>query len=453
MKDLQDRVAVITGGASGIGLAMAEKFGVNGMKIVIADIEQRAIDRAEESLRMKGIDTFGIRTDVSVYEQVKALARKTLEHFGKVHLVINNAGVSITGPIWQLSLDDWRWVYDVNIWGTIHGIKAFVPILIAQKETAHIVNTASLAGFLGTGEHAPYSSSKAAALSISQALYSELAAWNTDIGVTCVCPGMVNTQIHRSWRNRPTGDKAWSERESKDEQHMRGSELFQGSGVPPEEVAAATLAAVRENRFYVFTGDNWADFIRFGSKGILTSGNPHVHTWGPDLRPKPASTETGKRILADGKFTNESPAFSILYPKDWVTISIPMMQSGVVLCVAKDNPANIPISVIIVTNKVHSAPELHTQEFIDDHLDRMKKSYPGSFGHVITSKKRIDLDGAIPALQMIIKWSTSNFIKLITYTVAVFKDDKLIQASNTTYAGDKVTAEEMFEPLMTLKFI
>lgn len=288
MDQLDGKVAVITGGASGIGLAMAEAFGAQGMKLVLADIEQTALDGAVTMLAAKGVEAVGIRTDVAKFEEVEALARAALEAFGRVHVVVNNAGVSITGPVFKMSLDDWRWVYDVNLWGVIHGIKAFVPILMEQGEPAHVVNTASLASFNGTGDHAPYCSSKAAVLSISQALYSEMAAWNTQIGVSVVCPGMVDTRIHQSWRNRPEGDQPWSDREWANEAHRRGSEAFQGRGVSPATIAEATLRAIRENRFYVFTGEFWPDFMQRSLGPILRAENPPVITWGPDLRPKPA---------------------------------------------------------------------------------------------------------------------------------------------------------------------
>ena len=289
MKELKDKVAVITGGASGIGLAMAEAFGAEGMKLVIADIQPDALETAVTSLKARGFEALGVVTDVAKHQAVKALAAAALKAFGKIHVVVNNAGVSITGPIWKLTLDDWRWVYDVNVWGVVHGINVFTPILIEQQEPAHIINTASLASFNGTGEHAPYCSSKAAVLSMSQSLYSELIAWNTQIGVSVVCPGMVATQIHKSNRNRPGEDKAWSDREWADEKHMRGSEVFQSNGVAASVIAEVTLEALKENRFYVFHGERWKDMIGSISQRILSGESPAVVTWGPDLRPKPSS--------------------------------------------------------------------------------------------------------------------------------------------------------------------
>ena len=285
MSDLKDKVAVITGGASGIGFAMAERFGREGVKLVIADIQKDALERAVAILTERGFEVIGLRTDVGTYADVEALAQATLKAFGKVHIVVNNAGVSITGPTWKMSLDDWRWVLDVNFWGVVHGVKAFTQILIDQGEPAHIVNTASLASYVGIGQHSPYCASKAACLSISQSLYSELIAANTQIGVSVVCPGMVATDIHRSWRNRPASDRPWSDREWKDEDFRAKSDAFQGAGIEPRHIAEATLEAILENRFYVFRSEGVEAHLDSLLTPILKAANPPVITWGPDLRP------------------------------------------------------------------------------------------------------------------------------------------------------------------------
>lgn len=284
MRDLKGKVAVITGGASGIGFAMAERFGQEGVKLVIADIQGDALERAVTDLMAKGFEAVGVRTDVTKYTDVEALVQATLDTFGKVHIVINNAGVSITGPTWEMSLDDWRWVLGVNFWGVVHGVKAFTQILINQGEPAHIVNTASLASYVGIGEHSPYCASKAACLSISQSLYSELIAANTQVGVSVVCPGMVATDIHRSWRNRPADHKSWSDREWNDQNFRANSDAFQGAGIEPKHIAEATLSAILENRFYVFWSEGSEVYLDSLLMPILKAENPPVITWGPDLR-------------------------------------------------------------------------------------------------------------------------------------------------------------------------
>ena len=293
MRDLNGKVAVITGGASGIGLAMAERFGREGVKLVIADIQEDATERAVAGLKAKGFEAIGVRTDVAKYSDVETLAQATLDAFGKVHIVVNNAGVSITGPTWKMSLDDWRWVLDVNFWGVVHGVKAFTPILIEQGEPGHVVNTASLASFVGIGEHSPYCSSKAACLSISQSLRSELIAANTQVGVSVVCPGMVATDIHRSWRNRPAGDRPWSDREWNDAGFRANSDAFQGAGIGPELIAGATLDAILTDRFYVFHGEGVQPYLEGLLGPILKAENPPVITWGPDLRPQRGTAPAG----------------------------------------------------------------------------------------------------------------------------------------------------------------
>ena len=290
MRDLNGKVAVITGGASGIGLAMAERFGREGMKLVIGDIQPDALDRAVARLREAGAEAVGVRVDVTKYEEVEGLAKAALDAFGKVHVIVNNAGVSITGPTWKMSLDDWRWVLDVNFWGVVNGVRAFTPILIQQGEPAHVVNTASLASFVGIGQHSPYCASKAAVLSVSQSLRSELVAELHPIGVSVVCPGMVATDIHRSWRNRPQGDQPWSDREWNDPEIMAHSNSIQAAGVAPELIAEATLQAILEDRFYVFYGDFVGPYLDSLLTPILKAGDPPVITWGPDLRAQPPSS-------------------------------------------------------------------------------------------------------------------------------------------------------------------
>lgn len=285
MRTLEGRVAVITGGASGIGLAMAETFGAQGMKLVVSDIETVALGRAVDDLKQKGFEVLGVPTDVRQYADVEALRAAALDRFEKIHVVCLNAGVSITGPVWKMTLDDWRWVYEVNVWGVIHGIKAFTPYLIEQNEAAHIVTTASMAAFDPIGEHAPYCSSKAAVWSMTQALHSELVAANTPIGVSLVCPGMVATQIHKSFRNRPAGDKPWSDREFADADYIKGTDAFQGRGIPPKIVADAVVAAVKENRFWVFTNPKSSEHLASRLRAVIHSEQPDVRTWGPDMRP------------------------------------------------------------------------------------------------------------------------------------------------------------------------
>ena len=288
MKNVAGKVAVITGGASGIGYALAERLGSAGARLVLADVEPDALDAAVGCLRTAGHAATGLRTDVARLADVEALAAHAIGAFGSVHILCNNAGVSITGPTWAMSMDDWRWVWDVNVWGVIHGIKVFLPHMLAHGEEAHVVNTGSLASFTGVGGHAPYCASKAAVLGLSQSLYSEMQAMMTNVGVSIACPGMVATRIHQSWRNRPAGDRPWSDRETDDADFQARSDVFQGAGIAPEEIAESVLDAIRAERFYVFTNAGSDRYVAASVERAVAAENPFVVTWGEDRRPEDA---------------------------------------------------------------------------------------------------------------------------------------------------------------------
>lgn len=278
MKIEPKQVAVITGGASGIGLSMARSFARKGMRLVVADVEQAALDGAVAALKSEGAEAIGVRTDVAQWRDMERLAEATLDSYGVVHLVCNNAGVSILGPTWEMSLDDWRWVYDVNVWGVVHGVKAFVPLMRRQGVSAHVLNTASMAAFGPIGTHTPYCSSKAAVVSMSECLRSELELEGGAIGVSCLCPGMVDTQIHRSWRNRPQDDQAWSRRESEDERWLQESAYVQGAGVAPDTVADRVVVGVERGDFWIFSSDGALGHVQQRMAPFFAGENPPVVT-------------------------------------------------------------------------------------------------------------------------------------------------------------------------------
>ena len=208
MLDLAGKVAVVTGAASGIGLAVSRRLGADGMRVMMADIEEPALSAAAASLAAEGIDTAVAVTDVSDAESVDALARATLARFGAVHVVCNNAGVHRGGPTWEIPLPLWEWIVGVNLYGIVHGIRSFVPHLIAQGE-GHVVNTASLGGLLTGPWMSPYHATKHAAVGLSESLFHELAAIGSPVGVSVLCPGMVRTRIHQAPRNWPDRYGPW----------------------------------------------------------------------------------------------------------------------------------------------------------------------------------------------------------------------------------------------------
>jgi len=273
MEELSGKVAVVTGGASGIGLALAHAFAGAGMRLVLADIEADALDKAVADLP-EGTEALAVVCDVSDGDQVEALRDAAVERFGTAHVVCNNAGVSSAGPIWQNTLDDWDWCLGVNLYGVIHGIRAFTPLFIEQGE-GHIVNTASMAGLTSAPGMGVYNVSKHGVVTLSETLFSDLAlAGATGVGVSVLCPGWVDTRIHESHRNRAGRE----EREATDEERAMldvvGALL--ASGLDPADVAAQVLAAVRERRFYVLTHPDWKPMISGRVDRIIAGEDPMI---------------------------------------------------------------------------------------------------------------------------------------------------------------------------------
>ena len=254
MEDFKGRTAVITGAASGIGYGLAERFGAEGMNIVMADVEEGALERAHNKLSDLGVNAIAVKADVSQLEQIEALADRAFDEYGAVHILCNNAGVGGGGmkPLWEQPMTNWRWLMGVNFWGVVHGIHAFLPRMVAQDTEGHVVNTASSAGLMhGSGI---YGVTKHAVVSLSESLYQELAGLGHKIGVSVLCPGLVNTNIMESERNRPDDLPGDPPPDHIPEEVQQRIDAFRGlleSGYQPSEVADAVFNGVREGKLYV----------------------------------------------------------------------------------------------------------------------------------------------------------------------------------------------------------
>jgi NAD(P)-dependent dehydrogenase (short-subunit alcohol dehydrogenase family) len=254
MENLKGKTAVVTGGASGIGRALCFAFGGEGAHVVVADIDEAGMAETAEGVRKAGARALTVKTDVTNLPSVQALAEHAWKEMGGVHVLCNNAGVAVHGGLESATHRDWEWVLNVNLWGVIHGVEAFVPRMIAQKEPGHIVNTASMAGLIASQGLGVYNTSKYAVVGLSETLQKDLRPY--DIGVSVLCPMGVSTKIRTSDRHRPSSLQNAKGPEENDWFRLIGRYL------EPEDVAGRVLRAVKANRLYVITHEEAREPLR-----------------------------------------------------------------------------------------------------------------------------------------------------------------------------------------------
>ncbi|XOV88040.1 MAG: SDR family NAD(P)-dependent oxidoreductase [Pseudomonadota bacterium] len=278
MKDFKGKVAVVTGAASGIGRAIAEHCLKEGMQVVMADIQQDALTEAARSLQATGSNSIvPVTTDVAVLEQIEQLADRAYAEFGAVHLLFNNAGVGGGGNAWQATQKDWDWVMGVNLWSVIHGLRTFVPRMIAQDTECHIVNTASVAGLLGGSTNACYSVTKHGVVALTENLYRDLEQEGTKIRCSVLCPGFVNTNIFDSARNRPDHLANESAPAAITPEMQARIDMFRAvlrEGMQPSQLAEIVFEGIRSERLYVLTHEHFGDMIRQRADNIASGVNP-----------------------------------------------------------------------------------------------------------------------------------------------------------------------------------
>ncbi len=265
MEDLNGKTAVVTGAASGIGNALAAKCCAEGMNVVLADVEEPALAKVRDELRRGGGRVIDAVVDVSRAQAVEELARKTVEAFGGVDLLFNNAGVGAGSTAWQSTLEDWTWVMGVNLWGVIHGIRSFVPIMLEQNRPAHIVNTASIAGLIKGHNSSPYAVTKHAVVALTEQLAIEFERINAPIKASALCPSWVRTRIHLSGRNRPKDllNKAESPPTPEMVKWLDQLQEVIGRATPPAVIADAVFEeGIRQGKLYIIPHKETAEYIR-----------------------------------------------------------------------------------------------------------------------------------------------------------------------------------------------
>jgi len=275
VREFKNKVAVITGAASGIGRAIAERCFREGMKVVVADIDEEHLAKAETELGAAGGTVLGVRTDVSKRSEVERLARQSIETFGGVHLLFNNAGVAAGGAPWEATWNDWEWVMGVNLWGVIHGVKVFTPLMLAQNTECHIVNTSSTAGLIVGGGSATYAVTKHAVVALSESLYLSLQQRNSLVRVSVLCPGLVRTDIVNAERHRPA--ELRNEAVTMSAEMQAGRAAFKNlieRATPPAKVADAVFDAIRREQFYILSHPEWMEAVQLRTDKLLRMENP-----------------------------------------------------------------------------------------------------------------------------------------------------------------------------------
>jgi len=277
MKDFKDKVAVITGAANGIGFGIAERCAQLGMKVVLAGINADNLALAKEKLKPTGAVLLSVQTDVSKREHVEALAQKTLDAFGVVHLLVNNAGVAAGSSVWASTWEEWEWVMNVNLWGVIHGVKIFAPLMLAQDTEAHIVNVASVAGLLPDHPCAPYQVTKHAVVSLTENLYYSLVEQNSKVKVSVLCPGWVKTEILTAERNRPPELKnkpgSVADKPKRVESYREMQEAME-RGMSVQELTGVLFQAIEQDQLYVLSHPDVKPYIQQRMDNILAQKNP-----------------------------------------------------------------------------------------------------------------------------------------------------------------------------------
>ena len=271
MKMLEGKVAAVTGAASGLGRAMALAFAGEGMHAALADVDEPGLKSTLDEVQSRGVRAFAMRVDVSRYQEVESFCSKATAQFGATHVVCNNAGVSPLGAVWENTLADWQWILGVNLWGVIHGVRAFVPRLLAQGE-GHVVNTASVAGLISPPGMGAYNVTKHAVVALSESLYHDLRLRGSPVGVSVLCPAYVPTGIADSERNRPRELLNPGKNPSKEQALLR--KAVASGKLSADAVARAVVAAVKEERFYVLTHPRIKGAIRARMEDILEDRAP-----------------------------------------------------------------------------------------------------------------------------------------------------------------------------------
>ncbi|HDZ16819.1 MAG TPA: SDR family NAD(P)-dependent oxidoreductase [archaeon] len=431
IKDFDGKVAVITGGASGIGLSLAYAFANRGMKIVLADINKIALEKASSDLSKKGVEIETLVVDVSDPKQVESLANIAYERFGKVNILCNNAGVGGGGPAHLLEMGNWNWTLGANLFGVIAGIRYFLNRMFESKEPCHIVNTASVAGHLA-GEGGPYSASKFAVVSISEMLVQN--CFNTNIGVSVLCPGLVNTNIianvfplsaNLTDFYRPSAEEAEAGRP-----FLENFMNLLRQGMNPDKVAEMVIHSIQNDIFYIMTHPKYMNLIKARFDRIVDDCKR--------LREKfPTTIEEGEESYI---FKDKTLDFSISYPKRLKQVN-PAPNTNQVFAASNDFLQDFQLSVTKIGSNI----------ILENTTQTVAKVLEGVGTDVkIISDKQINLEDGTIAREGEIEYQRLGSINILSHHISVMKDDKWIRSS--IYAHPSMFDDDLRNIGRSLKF-
>ncbi len=428
IKDFNGKVAVITGGASGIGLGLAKAFSKRGMKLVLADINKEALDKVSKEFSDKNVEIMTVITDVSDPEQVAHLADISYEHFGHVDILCNNAGIGAGGPIRFLTQEDWNWTLGVNLFGVIYGIQSFLNRMFNSREPCHIINTSSLAG-LTPGDNGPYSASKSAIIALSERLALE--CFNTNVSASVVCPGFVRSNIIENTENlSETREGLWQPPptmiQSSGSEAENSKKLIE-LGLDPEVMAEMVIKAIEEDIFYVITHPEYLPLIKSRLENIY---DDTLKLHDGVLEPQ----KVNKKI-----FQNDSPAFTVTYPDYFIEINPSPISKAIFTASYADINLEINISKISpkrrledLTKKVVRGLKIITKEI------------------EIISDEPTNLRDGTPSYETLFEYKVVGVFKTKSMHLSVIKDGKWIRVSISAAANN--FNEKLKEIIYSLEF-
>jgi len=428
IKEFKGKVAVITGGANGIGLGLATAFAKRGMKLVLADINKEALDKVSKEFSDKGFEIITVITDVSDPEKVAHLAEVSYEHYGRVDILCNNAGIGAGGPIRFLTEKDWNWILSVNLFGVIYGIQYFLNRMLNSKEPCHIINTSSLAG-LTPGDTGPYSASKSAIISLSETLAFE--CFNTNVKVSVVCPSFVSSQIIESseilsqtqeglWQPTPEMVKFSGTEAENTRKRLK-------LGMDPEIMAEIVIKAIEEDIFYVITHPEYIPMIKSRFENIY---DDTLKLFDGSLEPKDDNTKT---------FQNDSPAFTVNYPDYFIEIKPNPISKSIFAAAYADSNLEINISKVSPKRRLEDLPKkiLRPLKIFAENIE-------------IISNEPTKLRDGTPAYETTIELKIVGVFKTKIRYLSVIKDEKWIRISISSAANN--LNEKLNDIIYSLEF-